>query len=63
VLGGGRAIDGAYARGDAHGFYWTATETGTATAWFFNFGSGMQALGRHEDGEKARAFAVRCVRD
>ena len=63
VLGGGRAIDGGYARADAHGFYWTATETSADTAWFYNFGRGMLALNRHEDGEKARGFAVRCLRD
>jgi uncharacterized protein (TIGR02145 family) len=63
VLGGGRAMDGGFARADVHGFYWTATETGAGTAWFYNFGRGMQALNRHESGEKARGFAVRCVTD
>jgi uncharacterized protein (TIGR02145 family) len=63
VLGGGRGDDGAYARADAHGFYWTASETSAGTAPFYNFGRGMAALNRHEDGEKGRGFAVRCVRD
>jgi uncharacterized protein (TIGR02145 family) len=64
LLGGGRAPDGReYARLEAHGFYWTASETGSATAWFYNFGKGQLSLGRHEDGEKQRAFSVRCVRD
>jgi uncharacterized protein (TIGR02145 family) len=64
LLGGGRAPDGReYARLDAHGFYWTASETGSATAWFYNFGKGQRSLGRHDDGEKQRAFSVRCVRD
>jgi uncharacterized protein (TIGR02145 family) len=64
LLGGGRAPDGhEYSRLEAHGFYWTASETGSATAWFYNFGKGQLALGRHEDGEKQRAFSVRCVRD
>lgn len=63
LLGGGRAPDGSqYARLDAHGFYWTATETGPLTAWFYNFGKGQLSLGRHDDGEKQRAFSVRCVR-
>lgn len=63
-LGGGRAHDrDEYARLDAHGFYWTASETGPGTAWFYNFGSGQQSLGRHDDGEKQRAFSVRCVSD
>jgi uncharacterized protein (TIGR02145 family) len=63
VFGGGRNLDGEYARLDAHGFYWTATESDAATAWFYNFGKGGQALNRHSDGEKQRAFSVRCVRD
>lgn len=63
VFGGGRSGDGEYSRMDAHGFYWTATESTPATAWFYNFGKGGQALNRHSEGEKARAFSVRCVRD
>ncbi|HKS77178.1 MAG TPA: FISUMP domain-containing protein [Terriglobales bacterium] len=63
VLGGGRDLDGQYARLNAHGFYWTASESGAATAWLYNFGKGMQALNRHSDGEKQRAFSVRCVRE
>jgi uncharacterized protein (TIGR02145 family) len=63
VLGGGRSGDGEYARGDAHGFYWTATETGPATAIFYNFGKGSRGLYRQMEGEKERAFAVRCVKD
>ena len=62
VLGGGRGVDGEYARLDAHGFYWTSTTTGSTRAWFYNFGKGSQFLNRHDDGEKARAFSVRCVR-
>jgi uncharacterized protein (TIGR02145 family) len=62
VLGGGRDLDGQYARLNAHGFYWTASESGAGTAWLYNFGKGMQALNRHNDGEKQRAFSVRCVR-
>lgn len=61
VLGGGRDQAGAYARGDAHGFYWTATETGPDTAIFYNFGKGSRGLYRQLKGEKARAFAVRCI--
>jgi uncharacterized protein (TIGR02145 family) len=64
LLGGGRAPDdGQYTRLDAHGFYWTASESDQARAWFYNFGRGGQALNRHSDGEKQRAFSVRCVRD
>jgi uncharacterized protein (TIGR02145 family) len=63
LLGGGRAPDGAqYARLDAHGFYWTASETGASTAWFYNFGKGQLSLGHHNDCKKTRAFSVRCVR-
>ena len=62
VLGGGRAPDGQYARLDAHGFYWTATETDSSTAWFYNFGKGSQALYQQDGGEKTQAFSVRCVK-
>jgi len=62
LLGGGRAPDSQYSRLDAHGFYWTATESDSSTAWFYNFGKGSQALYQQDDGEKTRAFSVRCVK-
>jgi uncharacterized protein (TIGR02145 family) len=62
VLGGGRSDDGQYARLEAHGFYWTASESDPASGWFYNFGRGGQALHRQSGGEKQRAFSVRCVR-
>lgn len=62
VFGGGRTLDGEYARVDAHGFYWTATESKTDHAWFYNFG-GARFVNRHDDGEKSRGFSVRCIRD
>ncbi|BDC48181.1 hypothetical protein F183_A04970 [Bryobacterales bacterium F-183] len=64
VLGGGRDVgaDPKYARLDAHGFFWTATATEPKVAWFYNFGRNGQAVNRHEDGEKLRAFSVRCIR-
>jgi uncharacterized protein (TIGR02145 family) len=63
VYGGGRTTDGQYARLDAHGFYWTATEGSSNVAWFYNLGKGGGFLNRHNDGEKPSAFSVRCVRD
>jgi uncharacterized protein (TIGR02145 family) len=61
-LGGNRgADDGKYARVEAHGFYWTASETDRANAWFYNFGRGSQMLNRHREGEKQMAISVRCV--
>jgi uncharacterized protein (TIGR02145 family) len=64
VLGGGRNDkDLQYLRRDAHGFYWTSTESGPETAWFYNFGRNGVSMGRHAGGEKLRGFAVRCVRD
>ena len=62
LLGGGRSDDGQYARLEAHGFYWTATENDPVTALFYNFGKGGLALNRHSSGEKQRAFSVRCVK-
>jgi len=64
VLGGGRnPDDGKYARLDAHGFYWTASETDPVSAWFYNFGRGSLSLYRQSGGEKQRAISVRCVRE
>ena len=62
LLGGGRAPGGEYGRLDAHGFYWTATERGTGMAVFYNFARGSQALYQQDEGEKTRAFTVRCVK-
>ncbi len=62
LLGGGRTPDGQYSRLDAHGFYWTGTEGDSATAWFYNFGKGSQALYQQGGGEQLSAFSVRCVK-
>jgi len=62
VLGGGRADNGEYARLDAHGFYWTASESDPAGGFYYNFGAGGQAFHRQSGGGKQSAFAVRCVR-
>ena len=62
VLGGGRSDSGEYARLEAHGFYWTASESDPTTAWLYNFGKGSRFLNRHRL-EKAWAFSVRCVRE
>lgn len=63
VLGGGRVSDEEqYARLEAHGFYWTASESGATSAWFYNFGKGGLSLNRHRDGNKQMAISVRCVR-
>jgi len=64
LLGGGRgADDQKYARLEAHGFYWTASESKPTSAWFYNFGQGGLSLNRHSDGNKGMAVSVRCVRD
>jgi uncharacterized protein (TIGR02145 family) len=64
VLGGGRAEDGQYARLEAHGFYWTASESVPASnAYYYNFGKGSLSLYRQQEGEKPRAFSVRCIRE
>ena len=62
---GGRSVDSipGYARQDAHGFYWTATEVDSTHAWFYNFGTNGKLMNRHSDGEKGEAFAVRCVKN
>ena len=63
LLGGGRSPDGQYARLEAHGFYWTASETDKTSGLFYNFGKGGQALHRQSGGDKQQAFSVRCVRE
>ena len=63
VYGGSRdSADGSYARVDAHGFYWTATESDVANAWFYNFGKNGKILNRHKDGQKHMAISVRCIK-
>ncbi|PWT95602.1 MAG: hypothetical protein C5B52_17520 [Bacteroidetes bacterium] len=63
LLGGGREeyID-KYARINAHGFYWTSTETDNQYSWFINFGKGSGRVYCQNDGEKPRAFSVRCIK-
>lgn len=61
VLGGGRSDDGEYARLEAHGFYWTASEIDPAIGWSYNFGRGGLALHRQSGLEKDWAVSVRCV--
>ena len=63
ALGGGRDGDGQYARLDAHGFYWTGSESAPVGAYYYNFGKGGLAFHRQSGGEKERAFSVRCVTD
>ena len=62
LLGGGRDLSGNYARLEAHGFFWTATETDSSNAWMYNFGKGSLMMNRHKDGEKGSAFSVRCIK-
>ena len=62
VFGGRRDPNGEYARLDAHGFYWTASQSGRDAAWFYNFG-GQRFLNRHSGGDKQTALSVRRVRD
>lgn len=62
VLGGGRTPEGLYTRMAGHGFYWTKSEHDSSMAWFANFAKGSQSLYLQHDGEKIRAFSVRCVR-
>jgi uncharacterized protein (TIGR02145 family) len=61
MLGGSR-ISGRYERLEAHGIYWTASDNGSPTAPFYNFGKGGQALNRHAQGQKQMAVSVRCIK-
>jgi uncharacterized protein (TIGR02145 family) len=62
LFGGGREPSGGYQRLDAHGFYWSATESDADHAWMLNFGKGAQLLNHHKDIEKSRAVSVRCIK-
>jgi uncharacterized protein (TIGR02145 family) len=62
LLGGDRESEGAYARAEDHGFYWTATESDSGHAWFYNFGRGGRLLNRHSGGDKSMALSVRCIK-
>lgn len=62
VLGGGRNLDSSYARLEAHGFYWTISEDDHNASWFVNFAKGSQAVYIQDEGEKMRAFSVRCIK-
>lgn len=62
LLGGGRADDGQYDDLEAHGFYWTASDSDPTGAWYYNFGKGSLGLYRQSEGAKVMALAVRCVR-
>ena len=44
---------------DEHGLYWTATESDSEHAWFYNFG--RLGLNRHRGGNKSMAVSVRCI--
>jgi uncharacterized protein (TIGR02145 family) len=59
---GGSRISGRYERLEAHGLYWSASDNGSATAAFYNFGKGGQALSRHAQGQKQMAISVRCIK-
>ena len=61
MLGGSR-ISGRYERLEAHGLYWAASDNASASAPFYNFGKGGQALNRHGQGGKQMAFSVRCIK-
>src|SRR5258708_818549 len=63
LLGGGRSDDGQYARLEAHGFYWTASENDSASGWFYNFGRGGGTLPRQNRCGKKRAIYVRSCND
>jgi uncharacterized protein (TIGR02145 family) len=62
VFGGNRS-DGRYARLEAHGLYWTASDNDSRSAPYYNFGQNGQALHRQPEGEKQMAISVRCTRD
>jgi uncharacterized protein (TIGR02145 family) len=63
VLGGNRSEEGQYARVEAHGVYWTASDNDAGSAPYYNFGKNGQALHRQPQGQKQMAVSVRCIRE
>ncbi|NOS91897.1 MAG: hypothetical protein HOP30_08240 [Cyclobacteriaceae bacterium] len=61
LLAGNRQPNGDYQRLAAHGFYWTATESDSTEAWFYNFAKEATLL-NHHTGSKLRAISVRCIK-
>ena len=62
LFGGGRSENGAYERLEAHGLYWSASESSPTSAWLYNFGKGGVSVSRHSGGNKGMALSVRCAR-
>jgi uncharacterized protein (TIGR02145 family) len=64
VVFGGSRVSGQeqYARVEAHGFYWTASESSATAAWFYNFAKGGMSVNRHREGNKQMAISARCLR-
>ena len=62
LFGGTRSVDGQYERLEAHGIYWTSSETDAGRAPMYNFGKNGQGLSRHTQGQKQMALSARCVR-
>ena len=63
ALFGGNRLAGKYERLEAHGLYWTASGSDSATAPIYNFGKNGGALHRGPQGQKQMAISVRCVRE
>ncbi len=63
LLGGNISDDGLYAPLKDHGFYWTASESDSDRAWFYNFSRNVVYLSRHSDCEKQLGLSVRCIRE
>ena len=61
LFGGGFIPAEGYARIDAHGLYWSASESSPDAAWFYNFGKGGLSVSRHRAGNKQIAISVRCI--
>ena len=61
--GGTRDANGTFRRQNGHGFYWTASESDSTQAWFYNFGINGKIVNRHSDGDKKSAFSVRCIQE
>jgi len=55
--------NGSFGSIGSHGYWWSATESGTKTAWYRYMGSNSSKLGKQDKSNKENGFSIRCVMD
>lgn len=62
LLGGARYTDGGFDYLGGSGYYWSATESGSGSAWGYSFYRGSGELSRGSIG-KSVGMSCRCAQD